>query len=149
MHFEVQFYPFTISTDPDKLDVRLVHDYLSNHSYWAAGIPLETVERSVRNSLCFGLYYESGQIGFARVVTDFATFAYLADVFVMAAFRGQGLSKRMMESIIAHPGLQGLRRWMLATADAHGLYKQYGFTPLGIPERWMEKHHPDVYKKIQ
>lgn len=149
MHYRIDFSPFSINTDPEKLDVRIVHDYLSNHSYWAAGIPLEIVERSIRNSLCFGLYHEERQIGFARVITDYATFAYLADVFVLEPYRGRGLSKRLMKSILAHPDLQGLRRWMLATADAHGLYGQFAFTLIAIPERWMEKHNPEVYKKIQ
>jgi GNAT superfamily N-acetyltransferase len=137
---------FQISTDPARIDLRAVHDFLTN-SYWARGIPLETVQRSIENSLCFGIYHGDRQIGFARVITDRATFAYLADVFVLPDYRGHGLSKWLMECIIAHPDLQGLRRWMLATQDAHELYAQYGFSSLKAPERWMEIHRPDVYKK--
>jgi GNAT superfamily N-acetyltransferase len=136
---------FEISTDPARIDLRAVHEFLAN-SYWARGIPLETVQRSIENSLCFGIYQGNRQIGFARVVTDRATFAYLADVFVLPDYRGRGLSRWLMECIIAHPDLQGLRRWMLATQDAHGLYRQFGFSPLKAPERWMEIHRPDVYK---
>jgi GNAT superfamily N-acetyltransferase len=137
---------FQISTDPARIDLRAVHEFLTN-SYWARGIPLETVQRSIENSLCFGIYHGDRQIGFARVITDRATFAYLADVFVLPDYRGRGLSKWLMECIIAHPDLQGLRRWMLATQDAHELYAQYGFSSLKAPERWMEIHRPDVYKK--
>jgi GNAT superfamily N-acetyltransferase len=137
---------FQISTDPPRIDLRAVHEFLTN-SYWARGIPLETVQRSIENSLCFGIYHGDRQIGFARVITDRATFAYLADVFVLPDYRGHGLSKWLMECIIAHPDLQGLRRWMLATQDAHELYAQYGFSSLKAPERWMEIHRPDVYKK--
>ena len=138
---------FEISTDPARIDLRMVHEFLTN-SYWARGIPLQTVQRSLENSICFGIYCGDRQVGFARVVTDRATFAYLADVFVLPRYRGRGLSKWMMECIMAHPDLQGLRRWMLATQDAHGLYQRYGFTELKAPQRWMEIHRPDVYKKI-
>lgn len=137
---------FQISTDPARIDLRAVHDFLTN-SYWARGIPFEMVQRSIQNSFCFGIYHGDRQIGFARVITDRATFAYLADVFVLPDYRGRGLSKWLMECIIAHPDLQGLRRWMLATQDAHELYAQYGFSSLKAPERWMEIHRPDVYKK--
>jgi GNAT superfamily N-acetyltransferase len=137
---------FEISTDPARIDLRTVHEFLTN-SYWAHEIPVETVRRSIENALCFGIYHGDRQAGFARVITDRATFAYLADVFVLPDYRGRGLSKWMMECIIAHPDLQGLRRWMLATQDAHSLYRRYGFLPLKAPERWMEVHHPDVYKK--
>jgi GNAT superfamily N-acetyltransferase len=136
---------FEISTDPSRIDLAVVHGYLSA-SYWAKGIPLETVSRSIQNSLCFGIYRGNEQIGFARVITDRATFAYLADVFVLEAYRGRGLSKWLMECITAHPELQGLRRWSLATRDAHGLYRQFGFQDLKAPELWMEKHNPDVYR---
>jgi GNAT superfamily N-acetyltransferase len=136
---------FEISTDRARLDLAIVHGFLAN-SYWARGIPLETVQRSIENSLCFGIYHSDRQIGFARAITDRATFAYLADVFVVPAYRGRGLSKWLMQCILEHPDLQGLRRWMLATQDAHGLYERYGFTPLKRPERWMEIHRPDVYK---
>lgn len=134
----------TVDTDPARLDLAVVHGFLAE-SYWAKGIPLETVRRSIRNSLCFGLYEAENQIGFARVVSDRATFAYLADVFVLESHRGRGLGKLLMGAVVAHPDLQGLRRWMLATRDAHGLYAQYGFTPLPVPERFMQRHDPDVY----
>lgn len=138
---------FVISTDRSRLDVEAVHRFLSGSSYWSQGIPLEVVRRAIEHSLPFGIYRHGEQVGFARVVTDFATFAYLADVFVLEAMRGQGLSKWLMECITAHPDLQGLRRWMLATRDAHGLYAQYGFTPLKTPERMMEKVDPDIYRR--
>lgn len=136
--------PITVDTDPARLDLAVVHGFLAE-SYWAKGIPLETVRRSIRNSLCFGLYEAGHQIGFARVVSDRATFAYLADVFVLESHRGRGLGKLLMDAVVAHPDLQGLRRWMLATRDAHGLYAQFGFTPLLSPERFMQLHDPDVY----
>jgi len=139
---------FEISTDPARLDLNTVHGFLTA-SYWARGIPRQTVERSIENSLSFGIYHGARQVGFARVVTDRATFAYLADVFVIPDYRGRGLSKWMMECILAHPDLQGLRRWMLVTQDAHELYRNYGFVPLKAPERWMEIHRPDVYKKVE
>ena len=138
---------FEISTDPDRIDLPAVHEFLTN-SYWARGIPPETVQHSIENSICFGIYKGDCQVGFARVVTDRATFAYLADVFVLPDYRGRGLSKWMMECILAHPDLQGLRRWMLATKDAHGLYCQFGFTTIKSSERWMEIHDPDVYARI-
>jgi len=137
---------FVISTDRARLDLDAIHGFLSN-CYWAKGIPRDVVAKSIENSLCFGVYDSSGaQIGFARVVSDFATVAYLGDVFVIAAYRGRGLSKWMMECIMQHPALQNLRRWILLTRDAHGLYKQFGFTPLRAPERFMELHRPDVYE---
>lgn len=137
---------YRITTDPAALDVARIHGWLTR-SYWAAGIPLETVRRSVEGSLNFGLFEGDAQVGFARVVTDRATFAYLADVFVLESHRGRGLSKWLMETVIAHPDVQGLRRWVLATRDAQGLYARYGFTPLAAPERWMEKHDPEVYRR--
>jgi len=137
---------FEISTDPARIELATVHEFLTN-SYWAKGIPVETVRRSIENSLSFGIYQDRRQVGFARVVSDLATFAYLADVFVLEAYRGRGLSKWLMECIVGHPDLQGLRRWMLVTRDAHSLYRQHGFTELKAPERWMEKHDPDVYKR--
>lgn len=136
---------YTIDTNPSRLDLGVIHGFLAA-SYWAAGIPRETVARSIEGSLCFGVYDGSAQVGFARVISDFATFAYLADVFVLESHRGRGLSKMLMDAIVAHPQLQGLRRWMLATRDAHGLYAQYGFTPVKSPDRWMERHDPDVYR---
>ncbi len=138
---------YFISTDKSKLDVLLVHKYLSEESYWAKGIPLDTLKRAIENSICFGIYKADEQVGFARVTSDKATYAYLADVFVLPLHRGKGLSKMLMTFIVNHPELQGLRRWSLGTADAHGLYEKYGFTPLSNPGRWMEKHNPDVYKR--
>jgi GNAT superfamily N-acetyltransferase len=137
---------YLISTDKSKIDIDVVHGFLSE-SYWAKGIPKETVFRSIENSLCFGIYQNEELIGFARVISDFATFAYLGDVFVLPSHRGKGLSKWLMEIIVAHSQLQGLRRFTLATRDAHGLYEQYGFKPFARPERWMERHNPGVYKK--
>ena len=137
---------FRISTDPAQLDVAAIHHYLSEESYWAKGIPLATVQRAIANSLNFGLYSPNGELaGFARVVTDEATFAWLCDVFVLPAHRGQGLSKWLMEVVWAHPDLQGLRRQLLATLDAHGLYQQFGFKPLAAPERYLEVRRPDPY----
>ena len=135
-----------ISTDRACLNLDTVHDFLTR-SYWAKGIPRETVERSIENSLCFGIYDANRQVGFARVISDFATYAYLADVFVIEDYRGRGLANWLMECIVAHPALQGLRRWTLATRDAHGLYAKFGFTPLRAPDRWMERHDPEVYAR--
>ena len=145
---------YLISTEASWLDLDLIHRFLSEHSYWARGIPRDVVARSIANSLCFGVYVlgkdvsnpARPQVGFARVATDRATFAYLADVFVLPEHRGHGLSKRLMEAVLAHPDLQGLRRWMLATADAHELYRRYGFTALSKPDNFMQRHNPDVYK---
>jgi len=138
---------FTITTDPAKLDIPYIHAWLSERSYWAQEIPVATVQASITGSVCFGVYEGERQIGFARVVTDKATFGYLADVFIDEQYRGQGLSKWMMEVILSHPELQGFRRWMLATLDAHGLYAQFGFLPLDQPERIMIKPNPDIYRK--
>jgi len=136
---------FCISTDPARLDLEVIHNFLTN-CYWAKGIPRDVVARSIEHSLCFGVYDGSGaQVGFARVVTDFATIAYLGDVFVLESHRGRGLSKWLMECITQHPALQGLRRWILLTRDAHGLYSQFGFKPVAKPDRYMELHKPDVY----
>jgi GNAT superfamily N-acetyltransferase len=129
---------FLISTDPSLLDVPLIHDFLANRSYWATGRPLEVVRRSIDNSLCFGLYERGRQVGFARVVTDRATFAWLCDVVVLEAYRGRGLAKWLIGCVMRHPALQGLRRVLLGTRDAHGLYERYGFTPLAEPARFME-----------
>ena len=136
---------YEISTDPQRLDVAAVHAYLTQ-SYWSPGIPRAMVERTIANSLCFGLYCGAEQVGFARVVTDRATFAYLADVFILDPHRGKGLSKWLMEFIKGHEDLQGLRRFMLATKDAHGLYRQFGFTELANPSRMMEILQPNVYQ---
>lgn len=141
---------YDISADPTRLDVALIHRWLSEQSYWAKGVPREIVERSIEGSLCFGIYHQTqGQVGFARVVSDKATFAYLADVFVLDAHRGQGLSKRLMQAVMDHPDLQGLRRWLLATWDAHGLYAQFGFVPLAKPERIMERVDPEIYTRLK
>jgi GNAT superfamily N-acetyltransferase len=146
MHHSWSKADFEISTDPLRIDVDVVHQFLTN-SYWAQGIPIETVRRSIENSICFGIYHGQQQVGFARIISDRATFAYLADVFVLPLHRGRGLSLWLMECIMGHPDLQGLRRWMLATRDAHGLYAHYGFAALNKPQRWMELHNPDVYAK--
>ena len=138
---------FEISTDPARVDRDMTHTFLTNDSYWAAGVPRDVFDRSVEGSMVFGIYRGEEQVGFARVVSDRATFAWIGDVFVRDEFRGQGLSKWLMETIVTHPDLHGLRRWMLATRDAHGLYKQYGFTELADPTRFMTRHDPDVYKR--
>lgn len=138
---------YRISSESTAMDVDAIHAYLTR-SYWAEGIPRELVERSVRGSLCFGLFSEREQIGFARVITDRATFAYLCDVYVLEAHRGRGLSKWLMEVVLAHPDLQGLRRFLLATRDAHDLYWRYGFAPTARPERFMEMVRPDIYKRL-
>lgn len=142
MNHEWQRGGYVVSTDKSRLDFGLIHEFLSSRSYWATGRPAEVVRRSVENSLAFGLYRGERQVGFARVITDFATFAWVADVFVLEEFRGRGLSKWLMEVMLSHPDLQGLRRWVLATKDAHGLYARFGFEPLRRPERWMERHDP-------
>lgn len=133
---------FVVSTDPARLDVGLVHTYLSQHSYWAQGRPLAVVQTSLEHSLCFGLYAGDQQVGLARVVTDYATFGWLCDVFVLESYRGRGLGKWLVECVVAHPALQEIRRLLLATRDAHGLYQQYGFEPLSNPERWMARLRP-------
>lgn len=140
--FEYQEHNVLISTDKSKLNIDLIHDYLSNHSYWAANIPLEIVQKSIENSMAFGVYLNENntlvQAGFCRVISDLATYAYLADVFILEEYRGKGLSKLLVKTILEHPDLQGLRRWVLATRDAHGLYAQYGFMPLDKPENFMQ-----------
>ena len=144
MKFERTQGEYTVSTDPARVDLALVHGFLTD-CYWAKGITREVVSRSIENSLPFGIYCGASQVGFARVITDRATFAYIADVFILDDYRGQGLSKLLMQCIMEHPELQGLRRWSLATRDAHGLYSQFGFRPVAKPEMWMEIHRPDVY----
>jgi GNAT superfamily N-acetyltransferase len=165
-HIEHRRGEFVLSTDPARLDLDVIHEFLTN-CYWAKGIPRDVVVRSIEHSLCFGIYDQGGkksllpakdeknrangkakhdtQVGFARVVTDFATIAYLGDVFVLESHRGLGLGKWMMNCIMAHPALQNLRRWILLTRDAHGLYQQSGFKPVPAPERYMELHNPSVY----
>ncbi len=134
-----------VTNDRARLDVALIHRYLSEESYWAAGIPRELVERSIEHSLCFGAFDGDAQVGFARVVTDYATFGYVADVFVVPSHRGRGVSKEIMAAIRNHPELQGLRRWHLVTRDAHGLYEQYGFRELESPGRHMESTAHNAY----
>src|SRR5438876_8085618 len=135
---------YTISDDRARLDIKVIQKFLSTESYWATGRSVERVQRSVDNSLSFGVYRGDEQIGFARVVTDYATFAWLADVFVLEEYRGRGLSKWLVEVIISHPQLQGFRRWVLATKDAHELYQRYGFRELHRPERWLELPDPNM-----
>lgn len=135
---------FVVSTDRARLDVDVIHAFLTD-CYWAKGIPKEVVARSIEHSLCFGIYRGDRQAGFARVISDYATFAYIADVFVLEEYRGHGLGKWLMQCITQHPRLQGLRRWSLVTRDAHGLYEQYGFRELQAPARWMEILDPEVY----
>ena len=137
---------FCISTDKSRIDTLLVHEFLSN-AYWSEGIPLDVLKKSIRNSLCFGIYKDGKQVGFARVVSDLATYAWLADVFVIPEQRNKGLSKWLMQVIVDHPDLQGLRRFVLATRDAHLLYAQFGFREYSNPERLMSRYDPDVYKK--
>jgi ribosomal protein S18 acetylase RimI-like enzyme len=134
-----------ISTDCSEVDLDIVHTFLSQDAYWSKNIPRAVVEKSIRNSYCFSAFVEGRQIGFARVVSDGATFAYLCDVFTLPEFRGQGIGKKLMQSVQSHPELQGLRRWMLMTADAHKLYESYGFTALAKPDRAMEISKPDIY----
>ena len=127
-----------ISTDTNKLDVDVIHRFLSESSYWASGMPRDLLERALENSLCFGAYDGDALVGFARVVTDYATFGYIADVFVLPPYRGQGIGKQLMQAMKNHPDLQRLRRWHLVTRDAHQLYASAGFRPLEVPERHME-----------
>jgi len=137
---------FVVSTERELLDLDRVHAFLAE-CYWAKGIPRDVVVRSIENSLCFGLYAAGRQIGFARVISDYATYAYIGDVFVIESFRGRGLGKWLMECVLEHPRLQGLRRWSLVTRDAHGLYAQLGFGPLKKPQNYMELHRPDLYQQ--
>lgn len=139
---------YQISSDPVRFDLKVIHSFLSR-SYWSPNIPLALVERAVRNSLGFGAFGDGQQVGFARVITDRATFAYLADVFVLEEHRGRGVSRLLMQAVMAHPDLQGLRRWSLATRDAHGLYEKFGFLPLAQPERHMEILRPEIYRQPQ
>ena len=144
-HIEWQNDEFTISTDRNRLQLDAIHRFLSEESYWAKERTKEQTEMAIKNSLPFGVYKGKNLIGFARVITDFATFAFLGDVFILEEFRGQGLSKWLMEVIINHPDLQGFRRWILATKDAHLLYEKFGFAAPKFPERWMEKTAPNAY----
>jgi GNAT superfamily N-acetyltransferase len=136
---------YTITSDRRRLDLAAIHSFLSS-AYWSTGVPMSVVEKAVANSVSFGVFFGEQQVGFARVVTDKATFAYLADVFIVEAHRGKGLAKRLLREIEVHEDLQGLRRFLLATRDAHGLYAQFGFKALANPTRMMEKWNPDIYK---
>jgi len=135
---------FSVDCDPGRLDLERIHGFLTQ-SYWARGIPLETVQRSLKHSLNFGLYRDQEQIGFARCVTDRATFAYLADVFVLEEYRGQGLGRQLLRAVMQHPELQGLRRWMLTTRDAHDIYRSFGFQDNSEPSTLMELLQRDPY----
>ena len=137
---------YEVSTDRSRFDVDLIHNFLCS-SYWAADMPRDVLDRAIRHALCFGVLRGQTQVAFARVITDYATFAYLSDLFVVPEHRGRGVSKLLMRSILDHPELQGLRRFLLATKDAHGLYAQFGFKPLANPDDFMSIHNPDVYKK--
>ena len=136
--------PYEISTDKRRLDVDLIHEFLRS-SYWARNIPRSVVEKFIQHSLCFGAYGDGKQVGFGRVITDFATFAYIADLFVVPEHRGRGVAKLLMRAVLEHPELQGLRRILLATQDAHKLYAQFGFEALAHPEHYLTIHNPDVY----
>lgn len=135
---------FECSFDTSRLDMKTIHGFLSS-TYWSPGIPRRTIERAIAHSLCIGGYVDGQQVAFARLVTDRATFAYLANVFVLPSHRGQGLSRRLLEALLAHPDVQGLRRLLLVTRDAHGLYAKFDFTPLAAPDRFMERHRPHSY----
>ena len=141
-----QHADYTLSDDPVRLDLDVIHGFLAG-SYWSPGIPRETLARAIAHSLCFGVYLGETQVGFARLVTDRATFAYLADVFVLEPHRGRGLSRALMELILSHPEVQGLRRWLLATRDAHGLYRKFGFSELANPAVFLTRHDPEVYQR--
>lgn len=138
---------YTISTDKEKLDISSIHEFLANEADWSRGIPLSTLTTSIENSLNFGLYHQGRQIGFARIISDYSTIAYLGDVYVLEEFRGEGLSKWLMSEIMAHPHLQGLRRWILLTNTAEWLYRKFDFEAVANPEFYMEKHNPDVYRQ--
>jgi GNAT superfamily N-acetyltransferase len=143
--YEKNINTYLFSTDKNKLQLKVIHDYLSKESYWAQNMPLELIKESIAGSICFAIYFNNKQIAYARVITDNATFAYLADVFVLEEHRGKGLSKELMRFILDHPSLKKLRRFMLATRDAHGLYKQFGFNALAKPETIMEIKFFDSY----
>ncbi len=143
--FEIYKDNFCISTDKSKLDLEMVHLFLSEESYWSKNISFEKVKKAAANSITFGVYSNQVQIGYARVISDCTSVAYLGDVFILPAYRGKGLSKWLVQTIMNYPELQGLRRWILLTADAHSLYKQFGWKEIAAPERWMEIHNKDVY----
>ena len=142
---EMETEKFEVSTDRERLDIDWIHRVLTTETYWATTRTEAQTRTAIENSLCFGVYAGEKQVGFGRVVSDFATFAYVGDVFVAADYRGRGIGKMVMEAMESHANLQGLRRWLLATKDAHGLYEQYEFSSLKFPERWMERTAPDAY----
>jgi N-acetylglutamate synthase-like GNAT family acetyltransferase len=144
---EKKFDDYFITTDRNKMDIIAIHDFLSKHAGWCDNIPFETVKKSIDNSLNFGVFHNSRQIGFARVISDFSTIAYLGDIYVLEEYRGQGLSKKLMEVVMTHPSLQGLRRWILLTSTADWLYEKYGFVKVPKPEIYMELFNPVVYKQ--
>jgi GNAT superfamily N-acetyltransferase len=138
---------FCISTNKGKLDINAIHEFLSTKAYWCLNIPIDKVQTAIQNSLCFGVYKDEKQIGFARIITDFSTIAYLGDVYISEEYRGLGLSKWLMEVVMNHPNLQGLRRWILLTGDAHELYRKFGWTDIVDATKWMELHNKNVYSK--
>jgi GNAT superfamily N-acetyltransferase len=144
---ESQVGEYTVSTDRGRLDVEMITRFLAEDSYWARDIPLEVMRRAIAGSFCIGIHHGGEQVAFARVVTDYATFGHIMDVFVLPSHRGRGLGKVMMEHIVRHPQLQGFRRWQLGTDDAHGLYARFGFTALAHPERHMEKTDTEAYRR--
>jgi N-acetylglutamate synthase-like GNAT family acetyltransferase len=148
-NIELHFNDYTLTTEKSKMDVVAIHDFLSKHSGWSDDIPLERVKTSIENSLNFGLFHNTRQIGFARVISDFSTIAYLGDIYILDNYRGQGLSRRLMDCIMTHTNLQGLRRWILLTSTADWLYEKYGFNKIPDPEIYMENYNPNVYKTGQ
>ncbi len=142
----ISYQDYMLSNDKSMMDIKTIHQYLSEESYWSRGIGFEKVKKSIQFSLCFGVYINQEQIGFARVISDFSTIAYLGDVFILKEHRGLGLSKALMEFVMSEPDLQPLRRWILLTSDAHELYKQFGWKNISSPDKWMEIYNPDFYK---
>lgn len=145
IHKFIEGRNYTISEEKSRLNLELIHQFLSKEAYWSRNIPYETVKKSVDHSMCFGVYQDTLQVGFARVITDFATIAYLGDVFILKQHRGLGLSKWLLERITEHENLQGLRRWILLTGDAHELYRKYGWQKLEDPAKWMERYNRGIY----
>ena len=145
LNIEIDGFFFT--TDKNKIDVVAAHDFLSNHAYWCKNIPFETFKKSFENSLCFAVFEGEKQIAFGRVISDYATIAYLGDVYVLPEYRGKGISKMLMMQIMEHKELQGLRRWILLTGDAHGLYNQFGWEEIKSPDKWMEIARPNIYSQ--
>ncbi|NOT94291.1 GNAT family N-acetyltransferase [Ferruginibacter sp.] len=144
---EIEFDDFIITTEKSKMNVVAIHDFLSNYSGWSNNIPIEKVQTSIDNSLNFGLFHQGDQIGLARVISDYSTIAYLGDIYILENYRGLGLSKKLMNAVMSHPNLQGLRRWILLTSTADWLYEKYGFTQLPKPEIYMELYNPDIYSQ--